>query len=178
MKALKYILPIFCLILFACKNAPERPEPVLSDARKAVQESLVNPTAGAPGAATPEPAQNAEGVWHYTCPSGCAGGGSAAGPCGTCGATLAHNSAYHNTTVSPSPASVTAPGIQTTTSGAAAGGTPLQVPPPTAKPPEPAQNASGVWHYTCPSGCAGGGGSATACGGCGATLAHNTAYHN
>jgi len=44
----------------------------------------------------PEPAQNAAGVWHYTCANGCAGGGGAAGPCGTCGGELAHNTAYHN----------------------------------------------------------------------------------
>jgi len=173
MKVFKYILPLFCIIIFACKNAPERPDPVLSDTRIAAQEAQTNTTASTTPPKSPEPAQNAEGVWHYTCPSGCAGGGAAAGPCGTCGATLAHNSAYHNSAITPPPANVTADGIQTTSSS-----TPLQVPPPTQKPPEPAQNASGVWHYTCPSGCAGGGGSAAPCGSCGATLAHNTAYHN
>lgn len=42
-----------------------------------------------------EPSQNANGVWHYTCGNGCAGGAGASGPCGTCGTTLAHNTAYH-----------------------------------------------------------------------------------
>ena len=44
---------------------------------------------------TAEPAQNAAGVWHYTCGNGCKGGAGAAGTCGTCGGTLAHNQAYH-----------------------------------------------------------------------------------
>lgn len=43
---------------------------------------------------------------------------------------------------------------------------------------EPAQNAEGVWHYTCPTGCAGGAGSAVACATCGTTLTHNQLYHN
>ena len=40
--------------------------------------------------------QNAAGVWHYICQNGCAGGAAAAGTCGNCSATLAHNQAYHN----------------------------------------------------------------------------------
>ena len=43
----------------------------------------------------PEPAQNAAGIWHYTCPKGCAGGAGIAGTCAACGGALAHNSAYH-----------------------------------------------------------------------------------
>lgn len=42
-----------------------------------------------------EPSQNANGVWHYTCNNGCAGGAGAAGNCSNCGNALAHNSAYH-----------------------------------------------------------------------------------
>jgi len=42
---------------------------------------------------------------------------------------------------------------------------------------EPPQNASGVWHYTCSKGCAGGSGAAGSCNNCGGPLAHNTAYH-
>lgn len=98
---------------------------------------------------TLEPAQNTAGVWHYTCSKGCAGGGGAAGACSTCGNALAHNQAYHSNANNP-----------TTTPA-----------------PEPSQNAAGVWHYTCANGCAGGGGSAVACGSCGNTLAHNSAYH-
>src|SRR5690606_42004993 len=47
-------------------------------------------------ASTPEPAQNTAGVWHYTCPNGCAGGAGATGKCATCGGDLAHNTAYHS----------------------------------------------------------------------------------
>jgi len=110
-------------------------------------------------AAKTEPPQNAAGVWHYTCPKGCAGGGGAATACAKCGTTLTHNSAYHgtpNTAATPPPSGdKSAP----------------------AKQPEPAQNKAGVWHYTCADGCAGGSGSASPCGKCGKTLVHNSAYH-
>lgn len=43
----------------------------------------------------PEPPQNAKGVWHYICSTGCAGGAGSAMPCKSCGKTLAHNQAYH-----------------------------------------------------------------------------------
>jgi len=46
--------------------------------------------------ATPEPPQNAAGIWHYTCSNGCAGGSGSAVACSTCGNTLVHNTAYHN----------------------------------------------------------------------------------
>jgi hypothetical protein len=96
-------------------------------------------------------------VWHYTCANGCEGGAGAAVACAKCGTLLAHNSRYH----------ASAPtGAQT------AGQTP------NAPTPEPAQNALGVWHYTCPTGCEGGSGAAEPCAKCGKTLAHNTAYHN
>jgi len=129
-----------------------------------------------------EPALNAAGIWHYTCPSGCEGGGATAIPCPKCGTTLAHNTAYHNngntttTTTSSNPISpvLTQPSTSALTSPAVGN---LPTNNPIQKAPEPAQNAAGVWHYTCPSGCAGGGGSATACATCGTTLAHNTAYH-
>jgi len=76
----------------ACNNSPERPEPILPEGyTPSATTTPATPTA----TPTAEPAQNAAGVWHYTCPSGCAGGGGAAGPCGSCGATLAHNAAYH-----------------------------------------------------------------------------------
>ena len=110
----------------------------------------------------PEPPQNAKGVWHYTCAKGCAGGAGAAQPCAKCGATLAHNNAYHQDAAASTPS--------TPTSGAISK-------PADAPKPEPAQNAKGVWHYTCPDACPGGAGSATACAKCGKTLAHNQVYH-
>ena len=59
---------------------------------------MIDPASGKP--ATPEQlsppaAQNASGEYHYACPAGHAGAGSA-GSCSTCGAELAHNTAYHN----------------------------------------------------------------------------------
>lgn len=151
-------------IFSACSNDGDA-------ARDAAVESLKvgQPTPGdaaaTPPAATPEPAQNAAGVWHYTCPKGCEGGGGSAVACAKCGTTLAHNAAYHP----PTSATQTAPAAN-----AADGITPITNP---TKAPEPAQNAKGVWHYTCSAGCAGGAGTAAACAKCGKTLAHNQTYH-
>lgn len=107
---------------------------------------------------TKEPAQNASGVWHYTCRMGCSGGDGSAVNCKTCGIVLAHNTAYHGKTNSTTDNS------------------PFATPNPTTT-PEPAQNAAGVWHYTCTQGHTGGAGSAVACKSCNTTLTHNTAYH-
>ena len=136
-------------------------------------------TAAAPNATPPlaEPAQNAAGLWHYTCPKGCAGGSGSALPCPTCGTTLVHSQTYHGT---PNPAgaanapATANPSIKATPSGGPENST-LTLPNPGKN--EPPQNAAGVWHYTCPGGCAGGGGTATPCPTCGKTLVHNKAYH-
>ena len=129
-------------------------------------------------------------VHHYICPDQCAGGvGAAAGSCPVCGKVMSHNQAFHSqgqaaqatttTTSSAAPGQIISapstsgngkPSIDVTNPGAQN----LTIPPPTA---EPAQNAQGVWHYTCANGCAGGAGSATACASCGSTLAHNAVYH-
>jgi hypothetical protein len=100
-------------------------------------------------------------VMHYICPKGCAGsGGPGQGACPVCGAEYIHNDAFHQQPGAP-----------------ADGAEPITLQPPTPQTAEPPQNAKGVWHYTCPKGCPGGAGSATACAGCGGTLAHNPAYH-
>ncbi len=111
---------------------------------------------------TAEPAQNAAGVWHYTCSKGCAGGAGAAGNCPKCSAPLGHNQLYHG---APSPAGTPA---AATNPSAQAPGTPKV---------EPPQNAVGVWHYTCPAGCAGGSGASIPCAKCGQKLTHNAIYH-
>lgn len=111
-----------------------------------------------------EPPQNASGVWHYICPNGHAGGGGSATACPECGSTLEHNTAYHGDAAAP--ATPTDPAAAATAAST-----------PATPPVEPPQNAAGVWHYVCPNGHAGGGGSATACPECGSTLEHNTAYH-
>lgn len=166
MNTLKYIFVLAVFAIISCNNAPERPEPVLDP-------NYAPPASATPNPNTPEPAQNTAGVWHYTCSNGCAGGGGSATACATCGSTLVHNTEYHNTAA---PSNTTAATTTTTIPAGSTGTnvTPAAVP----KTPEPAQNASGVWHYTCNNGCSGGGGSATACASCGSTLVHNTAYHN
>lgn len=108
-----------------------------------------------------EPAQNASGVWHYTCRIGCPGGAGIADKCKTCGNILIHNTVYHN-------------GANPTNTNS---DVQFSTPPATTPTPEPSQNSAGVWHYTCSKGCAGGAGSAIACATCNETLAHNSAYH-
>lgn len=155
---------MFALSLLACKEK----DASVRDAAKeglpqpapaaGIQSPLSNPAAPTLPNQNSAP-QNAAGEWHYTCPNGHPGAG-AAGNCATCGTALVHNQAFH------------AGDANATTPGAA--------PPPTLpnQQPEPAQNAAGVWHYTCPSGHPGGAGTASTCSTCGATLVHNQAYHN
>ncbi|MFN0175391.1 MAG: hypothetical protein ACKVU0_12130 [Saprospiraceae bacterium] len=128
---------------------------------------------GAPPPPTAEPAQNAAGLWHYTCPKGCKGGAGSAVACATCGTTLVHSQTYHGAPGAPPPGNP-ATTTPTATPGAPGAST-VTMPAPTKN--EPPQNAAGVWHYKCPGGCAGGGGSAIACGKCGKTMEHNPAYH-
>jgi hypothetical protein len=102
------------------------------------------------------------GVQHYICPNNCQGsGGAAQGNCPVCGTGYLHNQAFH---ANDAQNQATPP--------------PTPTPNPATPATEPAQNTAGVWHYTCPKGCAGGAGIATACSKCGGTLAHNAAYHN
>ena len=114
-----------------------------------------------PNAVTTQPNAAVPGaqavVQHYICPNNCANsGGPTAGTCPVCGTAYMHNAAYHNQ-----------PG--------ATNNNPQNATPQT---PSPAQNAAGVYHYTCPSGHEGGAGSAQPCAVCGAMLVHNQAYHN
>ncbi|MCC7466702.1 MAG: hypothetical protein IT261_10555 [Saprospiraceae bacterium] len=169
MKKLAHILGYafaFALILQACQN-----DNAADSSKLATEEAIGQPgaTPAAPTdptaapAATNEPPQNASGVWHYTCPKGCSGGAGAASPCAQCGTTLVHNQTYHG---AGQPAA--APATNPTAGTAAAAPATKQ---------EPPQNAKGVWHYTCPKGCAGGSGAASACPQCGTTMTHNTIYH-
>ena len=92
---MKYIKILSILLLstvttfYACNDK--------ADARKQDTSDTIEVTdmQTPPSATTPEPAQNAEGIWHYTCEKGCAGGAGAAGTCASCGGPLAHNQAYH-----------------------------------------------------------------------------------
>ncbi|WP_323788591.1 hypothetical protein [Psychroserpens sp.] len=114
-----------------------------------------------PPPTTTEPAQNAFGVWHYTCRIGCPGGAGTAAKCETCGNILAHNTDYHGSNSNTNASPLVNPSATPATPAA----------------PEPAQNSAGVWHYTCANGCAGGSGSTGNCATCQGPLAHNAAYH-
>jgi hypothetical protein len=121
-----------------------------------------SPTAAPPIAGGVVPA----GVKHYICPDNCEGsGGDVAGSCPVCGKEYLHNQEFHNQLPAGAP---TTP----------ASGFPSALPPSSPAAPAAAQNAAGVYHYTCPSGHAGGSGSAGSCAECGAALVHNQAYHN
>ena len=149
-----------------------------TEVRDSARESLggnaqeVSTPAATPGQTPDFPTATAAAgmVHHYICPKNCEGsGGSAAGTCPVCGSEYVHNQAYHQQQQTANPAdggtsTVTIPGSTT----------PGTMPTPT---PEPAQNAAGVWHYTCAKGCAGGAGTAGTCATCGGALTHNTAYH-
>ena len=169
---MQYIKFLFVLTIFtvvACNSAPERPSAILDPNYVPPPE----PSAPMSDTKAPEPPQNSLGVWHYTCPNGHAGGGGSATACSECGTTLVHNTAYHDAAAAPASPTTTSTIIPAGSEG-------INVTPgalPNAKAPEPAQNADGVWHYTCSNGCSGGAGSALACGTCGSTLAHNSAYH-
>ena len=78
------------LSFYACNDNTEA---VGKEARESLEgpgsAALPDATAANPPAA--EPLQNADGVWHYICNNGCAGGGGKGENCGTCGSPLAHN---------------------------------------------------------------------------------------
>lgn len=168
----KLVLCVISVAIFACGGD--------SSVRDSARESIggSDPTLSAPSTDPGMMANTAAGssVMHYICPKNCAGsGGAGAGTCPVCGSEYIHNQAFHAQSQTPPPAEG---GVNTATfqGGTGATGTPdlTSITPPMT---EPAQNAAGVWHYTCTKGCAGGSGSAAACATCGATLVHNTAYH-
>jgi hypothetical protein len=161
MKYFKIITTLFvCSILtfYSCNDDKKAPKEDNSKATE-VKDSTTEAAKATPP--LKEPAQNALGVWHYTCRIGCPGGAGKADKCKTCGNILVHNTTYHDK----------APNLSNTSAS------PMVNPSTTPKAPEPAQNAAGVWHYTCTNGCAGGAGGAGTCGTCNGTLAHNQAYH-
>lgn len=108
-------------------------------------------------------------VKHYICLNNCENSGSDnAGSCKVCDEPLIHNTAYHSDEfLKTGPLNIQSNATQPT-SPVGSG----------VKPPEPAQNMAGVYHYTCKNGCNGGAGSASKCISCGETLEHNQAYHN
>ncbi len=152
---------VFSALLFtSCGGADQ-------DVRDAAVDSVEVPAPSTAPGVPPAAATtaNTSGAKHYICPKNCAGsGGDAAGTCPVCGTAYEHNQAFHNNTTPPAitPGATTTPDI-------------TPVPNPTTG---QAQNAAGVYHYTCPKGCAGGAAAAGSCGTCGEALAHNQAFHN
>lgn len=171
MNSLKFFLfLLLSVLMFSCgqETSPEEqsPEPAAPTTENPASSSATNPitVTGDPSLIPDQGAAAPAGVGstqHYYCPNKCAGsGGNAGGKCPTCGADYVHNDAYH---LQGGAAPAAAP------AGAPAGA------PPTA---EPAQNAAGIWHYSCPKGCPGGAASAGACAKCGTALAHDGRYHS
>lgn len=177
MKSSVFITLFFAMFLLSScgGDKPARPDALLTEAQKQAADASAD-AASAAGIQS-APAGDAD-LPHYYCPNKCAGsGGGSQGTCPTCGTAYAHNQAFHNKTAAPptntnTPTIVNGDGTPFSTTPL----TPTAVTPP--KAPEPAQNADGVWHWTCSAGCAGGGGGAGSCGTCGGALAHNQAYHN
>lgn len=157
-KILAVLVLTSMILLYSCNDT----------AKKSKEENTtpeeVKDTATEAAKLTPplkEPAQNAAGVWHYTCRIGCPGGAGTAAKCKTCSNILVHNTTYHDNATNA-------------TNGS---NSPVINPSTTPAKPEPAQNTAGVWHYTCSKGCVGGSGSAGTCATCDGPLTHNTAYH-
>jgi hypothetical protein len=164
MKILSYLVLALGLIFASCgdsgsQSATEQaPSQLDQSSDNTPQINITNPEAT--GGNERPVAASVEGGQHYICPNNCEGsGGPSAGTCPVCGTDYVHNAGFHQKN-SPAADGTGNPVISTNPTSA-----------------EPAQNANGVWHYTCPNGCAGGGGSAGPCSSCGTTLAHNPAYH-
>jgi len=106
-------------------------------------------------------------VIHYICDNKCENSGSdVAGNCPTCNTPYTHNLAFHNDDfLKNGPLNVPKTNLGTPTA------------PNSNTSASPAQNALGVFHYTCTNGCSGGAGTAIKCVSCGSDLAHNQAYH-
>lgn len=176
-------------LLFSCSSPeskenqqPQEGQPSGIPATEATQPQSNSPVSTEQPAIQPvtpatSPAANAlkatPAVFHYICPNKCAGGGSEGqGKCPVCKTDLVHNDAFHNQAQQQQPQITAQPQtnpIQLNTAN------PNQQP--QQPQPESPQNAKGVWHYTCPKGCTGGGGQAVACANCGTQLEHNQKYH-
>ncbi|MDX1470504.1 MAG: hypothetical protein R3213_03330 [Flavobacteriaceae bacterium] len=153
-KTLAILLLGLAISFYSCDDNPSSKIKQTKEPLK-VSNSATPTNPETPNANTQATSQNASGVYHYTCSNGCDGGADSAVNCANCGLLLVHNQAFHS---NPNTESTPAPFIGSSNA-------------------ETGQNTAGVWHYTCPQGCAGGSGSAGTCGTCGSTLAHNQAYH-
>ena len=157
----------------SCSSKKEDPAAV-TQADSIPDGAMVSPDAGAARIAS-----GTTGEAHYKCPKNCEGGtGSAKGPCPVCGTEMAHNQAFH-AQAGATPGSTPETPIKVDPINSTGANT-ISATPSTTNPtitPEPAQNAKGVWHFTCAKGCAGGAGAQGTCATCGGPLSHNQAYH-
>ncbi|HZV70129.1 MAG TPA: hypothetical protein VFG10_11325 [Saprospiraceae bacterium] len=128
----------------------------------AIPETVSPVVSATPQEQTTVPAPSGDNmVQHFTCPNKCKGsGGPVEGKCPVCGTDYVHNDAFHKGSSIPEPAMKIDPATN------------MAVPTHTE-----AQNAKGEYHFTCPNGHPGAGAAGT-CAKCGATLAHNAAFHS
>lgn len=103
---LYFVLFSLGLCLISCKSEKKADAAPATDtttpaadpnvgAAPATQGTSGSTTITPPATGTAEPAQNAAGVWHFTCSKGCPGGAGTQGNCAKCGNPLTHNAAYH-----------------------------------------------------------------------------------
>lgn len=112
-----------------------------------------------------EKSADSKNVKHYICANKCENSGSnVQGICLTCKNPYIHNQAFHNDEFLKNEP-LTVPKYNRTS----ANNTPSQS--------SPAQNARGIYHYTCNNGHHRDSGTASNCIACGALLTHNQAYH-
>lgn len=79
----------------SCKNDKKETSPAATETPAAPAPAATEAQAAPAPAQSTEPAQNAKGIWHYTCPKGCEGGAGIQTSCAKCGGPLQHNAAYH-----------------------------------------------------------------------------------
>ncbi|MFN8281116.1 MAG: hypothetical protein U0V49_12630 [Saprospiraceae bacterium] len=99
----KIALLVFCCLLVYCSCKKEGTNSASQKQNSNTAQPNNSPHISVPANMTPvsgppttqHSPQNPKGIWHFTCPKGCPGGGGDASPCQKCGMTLVHNQAYH-----------------------------------------------------------------------------------
>jgi hypothetical protein len=164
------LLSIAMMGFIACgEEKRERPDVVKDIPSSSADQSAQNQN---PGNASTDLNTNTNSnssgdVQHYICPNDCEGsGGPSQGTCPVCGTDYVHNAAFHEQGNQNPQNQINLEGQDQ-----------LQNLQQSQQNNAPAQK-NGEYHYVCSAGCSGGSGSAGTCSQCGASLEHNTAYHN
>lgn len=164
------LLSIAMMGFIACgEEKRERPDVVKDIPSSSADQSAQNQN---PGNASTDLNTNTNSnpsgdVQHYICPNDCEGsGGPNQGTCPVCGTDYVHNAAFHEQGNQNPQNQINLEGQDQ-----------LQNLQQSQQNNAPAQK-NGEYHYVCSAGCSGGSGSAGTCSQCGASLEHNTAYHN